>query len=80
MMPETDEGEIRVNVELAAGTRIEVTDELTRKLETIVRREIPEMRSMLTKVGGGGWMSSSTHTSELRIMLVTHEQRQQIEF
>ena len=30
---------------------------------------------MLTEVGGGGWMSSSTHTSELRILLAPHEQR-----
>ena len=80
MMPETDEGEIRVNVELAAGTRIEVTDDLTKKLEAIVKREIPEMRSMLTEVGGGGWMSSSTHTSELRIMLSPHDQRQRSTF
>lgn len=75
MMPETDEGEVRVNIELPSGTRVEVTDELTKKLETIVRREVPEIDRMLTEVGGGGWMSSQTHTSELRLQLVDKSQR-----
>ena len=69
MMPETDESEIRVDLELPPGTRIEVTDELSKRMEDIIRREIPEMQLMLVEVGGGGWMSSSTHRSEIRVQL-----------
>jgi HAE1 family hydrophobic/amphiphilic exporter-1 len=57
-----------------------VTDEITKKIEGIVRREIPELTNLLTEVGGGGWMSSSTHTSNLRILLVPHKQRKRTSF
>jgi HAE1 family hydrophobic/amphiphilic exporter-1 len=70
MMPETDEGEVRVDLELPAGTRVEVTDEMTRRVEEILRREVPEAEHTLTEVGGGGWMSSQSHTSEIRLKLV----------
>lgn len=75
MMPETDEGEVRIDLELPAGTRVEVTDELTKRVEEILRREVPETDHTLTEVGGGGWMSSSTHTSEIRLKLVDKANR-----
>ncbi len=75
MMPETDEGEVRVSLELPAGTRVEVTDGLTRRVEEILRREVPETEHTLTEVGGGGWMSSSTHTSDIRLKLVDKSKR-----
>ncbi len=75
MMPEADEGEIRVNLEMAPGTRVEVTDELSRRMEQIVKREVPEMKHLMSEVGGGGFMSSSMHTSDLRIQLVDMSQR-----
>lgn len=75
MMPETDEGEVRVSLELAPGTRIEVTDELTKRFEAIIRKEVPETRHLMCEVGGGGWMSSSMHTSDITIQLVDKSQR-----
>jgi HAE1 family hydrophobic/amphiphilic exporter-1 len=76
MTPETDESEIRVSLELAPGTRIEVTDEITKRMEGIIRREIPETKHIMSEVGGGGWMSSSMHTSDLNVQLVDKAQRQ----
>ncbi len=75
MMPETDEGEIRVDIELAAGTRIEVTDDISKRIEGVIKREVPEMTNLLSEVGGGGWMSSSTHTSNIRVLLKSVDQR-----
>ncbi len=75
MMPETDESEIRVSLELSPGTRIEVTDELSKRVETILKREVPEMKHMMSEVGGGGWMSSSMHTSDIRLQLVDKSER-----
>jgi hydrophobic/amphiphilic exporter-1 (mainly G- bacteria), HAE1 family len=75
MQPETDEGEIRVSMELAAGTRVEVTDEISRRMEEIIKREVPEAVHMMSEVGGGGWMSSSTHTSDISIQLTEKSQR-----
>jgi len=75
MMPEADEGEVRVSIELPVGTKVEVTDELSKRMEAIIYREVPEMEHLLTEVGGGGWMSSSTHTADFRIKLVEKARR-----
>ncbi len=75
MMPETDESEIRVNLELAPGAKIEVTDELSKRIEGIIKREVPEATHIMSEVGGGGWMSSSTHTSDIRVQLVDKSKR-----
>lgn len=71
MMPETDEGEVRVDLELPPGTRIEVTDELAKRIEAVVRREVPETEHILSEIGGGGgWQSSGTHMANIRVKLV----------
>jgi HAE1 family hydrophobic/amphiphilic exporter-1 len=75
MMPETDESEIRVNLEFTPGTRVEVTDEISKRVEAIIRREVPETEHMLIEVGGGGWMSNSMHVSEIRVQLVDKSKR-----
>lgn len=75
MQPETDEGEIRVSMELAAGTRVEVTDEVSRRMEAIIKREVPEATHIMSEVGGGGFMSSSMHTSDIRVQLTNKSER-----
>ena len=75
MMPETDESEIRVSLELPPGTKIEITDELSKRVEEIVRKEVPETKHIMSEIGGGGWMSSSSHTSDLSVQLVDKTQR-----
>ncbi len=76
MMPEADENELRVNVELPAGTKIEVTNELAGRIESIIRREVPEMEHLLVEVGGGGFMSgSTTHNAEFTVQLKSKAER-----
>ncbi len=75
MMPETDESELRVSLELPPGTKIEVTDELTKRFEQIIRKEVPETKHIMSEVGGGGWMSSSMHTADLSVQLIDKSQR-----
>ncbi|MGH9936816.1 MAG: efflux RND transporter permease subunit [Blastocatellia bacterium] len=76
MMPEADENELRVNVELPAGTKIEVTNDLANRIEAIIKREIPEMEHIIVEVGGGGFMSgSSTHTAEFTVQLASKAKR-----
>jgi HAE1 family hydrophobic/amphiphilic exporter-1 len=70
LMPQTDEGEISVRIELPSATRLEVTDAVAMELEEIIRREVPETEHILTEVGGGGWRASQTHTADIRIKLV----------
>ncbi len=75
-MPSTDEGEVRVSAEMAVGTRVGVVDEQFRDIETLVRREVPEMRNMVTFIGGSFWRGKTSHTGELRIALVPRSERE----
>lgn len=76
LMPASDEGEVRVNLEMAVGTRLEIIDQAAQTVERIVQREVPEMTSMVARVAGGGWGSAGGgHTAELRIALVAQKDR-----
>ena len=43
LMPQTDEGEVNINAELAVGTRVERTEEVLLRLEDMVRERVPEV-------------------------------------
>jgi HAE1 family hydrophobic/amphiphilic exporter-1 len=75
LMPKTDEGEVRVDAEMAVGTRLELMDRTFLEIERIVRAEVPEAESMLTDIGGGGWHASGSHTGNVRIALVDPRER-----
>jgi HAE1 family hydrophobic/amphiphilic exporter-1 len=78
LMPAADEGEVRVSLEMAVGTRLEIVDQATQTVERIVRQEVPELTSMLARVAGGGGFGSAGggHTAEVRITLVPQKDRQ----
>ncbi len=73
-MPVTDEGEVRLNVEMDVGTRLAVIDERFKTITAIVRREVPELTSIEESVGGGGWRSGG-HTGNLTIKLAPRARR-----
>ncbi|HDQ00768.1 MAG TPA: efflux RND transporter permease subunit [bacterium] len=75
LMPSADEGEVRVNLEMGVGTRLEVIDQAARTVEQIVDSEVPEKKSTLTRVAGGGWRASGGHTAEVRVTLVDQKHR-----
>ncbi len=75
LMPAADEGEIRIELRMAVGTRMEIVDQATLVVEQIARAEVPEMVSMLSRVGGGGWGASGGHTAQVRITLVPRRER-----
>ncbi len=50
--PESDNGYIQVVLNFPAGTTLEQTDALMTEVEAIVRREAPEIESILATVGG----------------------------
>ncbi|MBN2461660.1 MAG: efflux RND transporter permease subunit, partial [Candidatus Cloacimonetes bacterium] len=52
LMPETDEGEVRVNIEMDVGTKLEAIDAVTMEIEEKIRQAVPEMVSMLSRIGG----------------------------
>ncbi len=75
LMPATDEGEVRISLEMAVGTRLEVVDQTTRTVEEIVKKNVPEAVSVLSYVGSGGWRARGGHTAQVRITLVPRRER-----
>jgi HAE1 family hydrophobic/amphiphilic exporter-1 len=77
LMPEPDEGEINVDVELEPGTRVEVTHEVMERLGKIIRQTVPEVENIMIESGSGGGFSRSSgqHMGELRIRLVEQKLR-----
>jgi HAE1 family hydrophobic/amphiphilic exporter-1 len=51
---QADEGQVSVNVELAQGTRIEVTDPVLSRVEAAINELVPEATDVITNAGGGG--------------------------
>jgi len=75
LMPQADEGEVRVNLEMAAGTQPEVVNRTTLVVEETIRREVPELERLFAHSGGGGFRSAGGHTAEVRAVLVPKAQR-----
>jgi HAE1 family hydrophobic/amphiphilic exporter-1 len=77
--PTTDEGEVRVEAEMAVGTRIENTENVLIQLENRIREVVPEAIMLITQAGGGGgggWGGSSTHRGDITVRLVPKTERQ----
>ncbi len=75
LMPAADEGEVRVSLEMAVGTKLDITNQTALAVERIIRQSVPEIVSMITRVGGGGFQSSGTYTAEVRVSLVPQKNR-----
>ena len=76
LMPQADEGEVRVTAELPVGTRIERGEEVAVRLETLVKEFIPEMEDVISNAGGGGFMGGGSNRVQLQIRLVTKDKRE----
>jgi HAE1 family hydrophobic/amphiphilic exporter-1 len=75
-LPEVDEGIISINLELPVGTKLEVTDALTTKLDKMVRNSVPELETIRTNIGGGGFGGGgSPNTASININLVDKSKR-----
>lgn len=74
-MPEGDEGEVRVSVELAPGTRIEVLDEFMLGIEEIVYQAVPEAQNFVLDMGASGWRPTSGATGTIRMELPSIRER-----
>jgi len=83
LLPQTDEGEVNVNAELAVGTRVERTEEALLSLEERVNQLVPEKKNVIVNGGGGGGNNGGnynggggqTHRGQLRIILKPRAER-----
>lgn len=73
-MPASDESEVRVNVKMAPGTRLEEMDEVMRRVERIVLPAVPEVESHYTQFGQSGFRGGGNQ-GELRMALVEPMER-----
>jgi HAE1 family hydrophobic/amphiphilic exporter-1 len=78
LTPEADEGEVRVDVEMEPGTRVELVDGIMKRLGEIVRENVPEAQNIMVEAGSGGGFSSTSgqHIGEMRIRLAPMSERQ----
>ena len=74
-MPETDEGEVRVSLEMEVGTRLGVLEKAFDVVEDVVRKEVPEAKNTATFIGGSTWRRTGGHTGEMRIALKPEAER-----
>jgi HAE1 family hydrophobic/amphiphilic exporter-1 len=65
-MPQTDEGEVRVQADMEIGTRLELVDEKVRQIEDIVAAAVPEAKFRVSFVhsGSGGIRLTLTPMAE----------------
>ncbi len=74
-MPATDEGEVRVEVQMEPGTRLQVLNEQTLKVEEIIRRTVPELKASVVDVGGSSFRGRPSE-AEIELSLVPSAQRE----
>ena len=77
---QADEGQVQVNVELAQGTRIEVTDPVLQRIEAAINQNVPELTDIITSAGsaGGGFGgpgSNSVNRGQMQILLKPKDER-----
>lgn len=76
LMPASDQGQVRVNVDLEIGTRLEATEEVVKKyIEPVIFKEVPEAESILSSIGGGGFGGTSSRSAQILINLKPIKER-----
>lgn len=75
LMPQTDEGEVNVDLELPVGTRIERTEAAIIRMEQLITQAVPESVMLVSNGGGGGFMGGSTHRGSITVRLVPKTER-----
>jgi len=71
LMPSSDEGEVRVDLEMEVGTRTDIVDAALARVRAIVAAEVPEIESTVSRAGGG-----RSYSADMRISLVPMAERE----
>ncbi|MBI4486039.1 MAG: efflux RND transporter permease subunit [Acidobacteria bacterium] len=76
---QTDEGQVNVNVQLAQGTRVEVTAPVMLRLEEAVSQLVPEATSVIVSAGAGGgpmgFGGGSVSRGSIQLLLTPKDER-----
>ncbi len=76
LVPQTDEGEVSISARMASGTRVERTEAVALQIEEIVRANVPEMTSILSNAGGGGFGGQAASSVRVEVRLVPRTERE----
>jgi len=75
-MPPSDEGEVSVTGEMEVGTRLDLVDRQTRRMEDIVLPAVPEIVSSVVTVGATGRNAAAASQGEIRLTLTGAARRE----
>ncbi len=75
-MPKTDEGNLQVNAEMEVGIRLGIMSERTRELEMMIMQNVPEVRAIISNVGGSSWRGVATNQASVNVRFETRRERQ----
>lgn len=75
-MPRADEGEVRISGEMKPGITLDVLEAQFKKIEAIIRKEVPEATYILTELGATGYGGSNvSNKGQVRVYLVPKTER-----
>jgi CzcA family heavy metal efflux pump len=85
--PDQDESQFTVNFKMPVGTRYELTDQLARTIENILRNDVPEIQAMISDIGVPSAQGSQSfgrnagsHAGNIQVALIAPEQRKRTIF
>ncbi|MFH7320530.1 efflux RND transporter permease subunit [Desulfurivibrio sp. D14AmB] len=75
-LPQADEGQVRIAVEMETGTQLALLDRKVREVERIVLPAVPETRSSVVQIGGTSFRTGAPANADIRLALVPARERQ----
>ena len=75
LLPEIDEGIINGVIEMPVGTRLDLTDRVTREVEETILLNVPEMRGMFARTGTHWRRGGGSHMAFFRAYLIDKKDR-----
>ena len=75
LMPQADEGEVAVNIEMPVGSRIERTEAVVIRVEEMALKAVPEATMVISSAGGGGFMGGGSNRGNVTLRLVPKTER-----
>lgn len=80
--PDADENQFNVSVLLPVGSRIEMTEELVKKIETVIKQNVPEANTIISDIGVPGSKGGSafggnagSHAANVQVSLIPGKDR-----
>lgn len=75
LMPQADEGEVTIDIEMPVGSRIERTEGVILRVEEMALKAVPEATMIISSGGGGGFMGGGSNRGNVTLRLVPKTER-----